>query len=180
MPNQPFIEIVPNPQFSLKKNPVEEEPEKHLGPDEEVLIRFPSIYDPALLVSLGIALIIFITLLVSRPIEQDRSAVMLPPQGMILRENGYLKKVTSIIPVAAIYVIIGTLLSFAVDGIVKDLEFDPVNVSRTNVKNALIAPVILHHSYNLYHPKFMRKFRQIFLFGVGNFIITSTLTALII
>ena len=43
-----------------------------------------------------------------------------------------------------------------------------------------ISPVILHYSYNLCKPKFLRRFGKICFFSVANYVITTALTSLVL
>lgn len=93
-----------------------------------------------------------------------------------MRESSKLKTVSRFVPAAVIYVALGFIISVITDSTV---NFTPASIRlpREVVTGLLMLPVILHYSYNLYHPKFFHRFGQIIFFSYANFVLITSMTA---
>ena len=101
-------------------------------------------------------------------------------QGMWLKDDKLLRRVTQFIPKPAIFVILGFLLCHIMNPILDSTHFEGPKLSKDMVTNFIIAPVILHHSYNLHQPQLLRHFSKIIAFGVVNYLLSTSITAFLI
>eukprot|EP00091_Calanus_sinicus_P022152 TRINITY_DN6894_c0_g1_i8.p1 TRINITY_DN6894_c0_g1~~TRINITY_DN6894_c0_g1_i8.p1 ORF type:complete len:175 (-),score=70.10 TRINITY_DN6894_c0_g1_i8:2-526(-) len=78
--------------------------------------------------------------------------------AIFLKQNKYLRTVTQLIPESGMMLFFGVIVALIMHGIDSSLAnghmVDPIQIPHTIIQHVLIAPIILHASYELYHPHF--------------------------
>jgi len=92
--------------------------------------------------------------------------------AILLKENKLLKRVTELIPESGMMLFFGAIVALllaGVDRIARDindtegLAITPIYIPHSIVQHVLIAPIILHASYELYHPHFFGQIGTILI-----------------
>ena len=88
--------------------------------------------------------------------------------AILLKENKYLKTVTELIPESGMMLFFGAIVAFifaGVDSIAGSdgIGISPIHLPHSIVQHILIAPIILHASYELYHPHFFGQIEKILI-----------------
>ena len=88
--------------------------------------------------------------------------------AILLKENKYLKTVTELIPESGMMLFFGAIVAFIFAGVDSisgsdGIGISPIHLPHSIVQHILIAPIILHASYELYHPHFFGQIEKILI-----------------
>merc|ERR1719219_959704 len=99
---------------------------------------------------------------------------------LLLKANKYVRKVTEVVPESGLLVICGALITLILQAILGLDELGGYGLDDIEMEESyleiLIAPIILHASYSLYHPHFFGQIGTILIMAF----IATTLNVLLI
>ena len=107
--------------------------------------------------------------------------------AVLLKENKYLKTVTELIPESGMMLFFGAVVAFIIGGgdvIAREVSgsegilISPIYLSHNIVQHVLIAPIILHASYEVYHPHFFGQIDKILIMAFVGTILNTIIIGL--
>ena len=133
-------------------------------PGAEILLNFSKLTDNNFQVTLALFMVIVTTVL-----------------AILLKENSYLKTVTQLIPESGMMLFFGVIVALilaAIDSMLSEGKFHPIYLPHSIIQHILIAPIILHASYELYHPHFFGQIGTILIMAFVATILNTVIIGL--
>ena len=100
--------------------------------------------------------------------------------AILLKENSYLKTVTQLIPESGMMLFFGVIVALIL-AVIESMLFEkmePIYLPHSIIQHILIAPIILHASYELYHPHFFGQIGTILILAFVATILNTVIIGL--